>query len=51
MDVCCGLGTVSLAGKALSKAVAASAMGDTRGFKVAQPTPHAKSLKSNSTQS
>lgn len=49
--MCCGLGTVSLAGKALSKAVAASALGDTRGFKVAQPMPHAKSLKSNSTQS
>ncbi len=34
MDVCCGLGTVSLAGQALTKAVKAAAPDDKRGIEV-----------------
>ena len=34
MDVCCGLGTVSLAGRALTEAVRSAAPDDRRGFKV-----------------
>lgn len=34
MDVCCGLGTVSLAGQALSEAVRETRPGDRRGFEV-----------------
>ena len=34
MDVCCGLGTVSLAGRALTEAAQAAAPDDRRGFEV-----------------
>ena len=34
MDVCCGLGTVSLAGQALTKAVTSIAPTDKRGIQV-----------------
>lgn len=35
MDVCCGLGTVSLAGRALTEAARATAPDERRGFQVA----------------
>lgn len=34
MDICCGLGTVSLAGRALTNAVKAAAPDDKRGIEV-----------------
>ena len=52
MDICCGLGTVSLAGQALTKAVTSTAPTDKRGIQVRHLVPaysvchqgHGKSL-------
>ena len=48
MDICCGLGTVSLAGRELTRAVRAKHPGDKRGFTVQTRLPsqpsHAQSL-------
>ena len=39
MDICCGLGTVSLAGRELTRAVHAKHPWDTRGFTVKTRLP------------